>query len=450
MKTPLALLIIFLLFPFLLQAQSNFKKGFVVTLAGDTLNGFIDFREWNQNPKSFAYKATLDAKTTQEFTPANARYVNIENLEIYRQYTGRISQDKVVLPKISTGMDTSTTADAVFLKVLQVGKNVSLYSYRDAIKSRFYLQHHDQPAPKELIYRIYYRVQNQNEQSSNPELTTQAKLYVGQLWFAAGKYQVGTPELKRQIDLINYSEPDLLKIASKINGIAKEKAVKTEVTGTRVKYFFGVGLNRTTVKNIGENVLTAHYTWDATTSMERRTYITQQETMHAPKLTTGFDFAPFPKTRKLLLRSELSLATTNFHFSNYQTLKYPDRELFYDFTFKQAIISLAPQLIYNLYNADRFKFYLGTGAAYNICFYPENRLKTKQISANTGESHESASDNYLPFDKSWTNFPLRAGVLLNKKLDVSVISWTPTTLALGKLLLIKSNSVHVGLNYVWN
>lgn len=450
MKTRLPYCLILLLFPFSILAQSNFKKGFAVTVEGDTLKGFIDFREWNQNPKSFAYKSTIDAKIIQELTPVITRYVSIESLEDYLQYKGPISQDKVVLPKISTGIDTSTITDAVFLKVLQQGKNVSLYSYRDIIKTRFFLRHHDQQAPQELIYRIYYKIQDAKEQSSKPELTVQSKLYIGQLWFAANKYQMDTPELKKHINLINYSEPDIFKTAGKINGVTKEKAEQPKVTDARSTFFAGVGVNRTTVKNTGENVLTAQYSWDAANSIERRTYVNRQETMYAPKFNAGIDFAPFPKTRKFLLRSEFSLTTTHFNFSNIQSLKYPDREILYDFTFKQVIVAFTPQVIYNLYNANRIKFYLGAGASYNQCFYPENRLNIKPLTPGTGDNKEVESNNYMPFAKSWINFPLRAGILVNKRYDLSIISWTPTTLAQGKLLSTKANSVHIGVNYVWN
>lgn len=448
MKTSLPFLLILLLFTIQLKAQSNFKKGFVVTLQGYTLKGFIDFREWNQSPKSFSYKATLDSKDIQDITPENSRFVSIENLETYRRYAGPISMDEVVLPKISTGIDTSTITKTIFLKVLQIGSRVSLFSYRDNIKTRFYLQYHDQQEPKELIYRNYYQVKEANERRNKPEFTVQSKLYIGQLWFAATKYQAGTPELKRQLDLIQYSEPDILKMVSKINGITKDKVIQPKVAGSGAKFFIGAGVNRTIVKNSGQNIMTEQYYWDEARSMEKRTYSNREEMVYAPKLNAGIDFAPFPKTQKFLLRGEFALTATHFVFSNIQTLRFPDRQILYEFKFKQVIASFAPQLIYNLYNASRFKFYLGLGAAYNYCFYPENTLNIKPLTPGTGD--EVQGDNFMPFAKYWINFPYRAGVLINNKLDLSVISWTPITMAHGKSLMTKANSLHVGLNFIWN
>jgi hypothetical protein len=42
-KSYLALL---LFLPFLSLAQSNYKRGYVITPKGDTLRGYIDFKEW--------------------------------------------------------------------------------------------------------------------------------------------------------------------------------------------------------------------------------------------------------------------------------------------------------------------------------------------------------------------------------------------------------------------
>ena len=39
-------LVTLLLLPLLSIAQSNYKSGYVVTLKGDTLRGYINYKEW--------------------------------------------------------------------------------------------------------------------------------------------------------------------------------------------------------------------------------------------------------------------------------------------------------------------------------------------------------------------------------------------------------------------
>jgi len=36
--------------PAVLFAQSNFKSGYIVMPKGDTVKGYIDYREWDNNP----------------------------------------------------------------------------------------------------------------------------------------------------------------------------------------------------------------------------------------------------------------------------------------------------------------------------------------------------------------------------------------------------------------
>ncbi|HTD41168.1 MAG TPA: hypothetical protein VK671_11145, partial [Mucilaginibacter sp.] len=72
---------IFLFFVFLLSslsyAQSNYKPGYVVDLKGDTLKGFIDYREWGSNPNAIDFKTTVTDKESKRFSPADINYFNI-------------------------------------------------------------------------------------------------------------------------------------------------------------------------------------------------------------------------------------------------------------------------------------------------------------------------------------------------------------------------------------
>src|ERR1700733_6331117 len=89
------LLFLLFLLPLFSLAQSNYKPGYVVTLKGDTLRGFIDYREWDSNPNAINFKTIAANKTAQSFTPADIVYFNIDDMETYQTYTGKISTDPV-------------------------------------------------------------------------------------------------------------------------------------------------------------------------------------------------------------------------------------------------------------------------------------------------------------------------------------------------------------------
>jgi hypothetical protein len=148
-----ALLATFLL-PLFSFAQSNYKPGYVVTLKGDTLHGFIDYREWSSNPNSINFKTAIADNKAREFTPAEIGFFNISGLESYRRYEGPVSMDATDKDHLANAIDSSFRVEAVFFKELQKGKNLALYAYTDNLKSRFYVGEAPDYIPIELGYRF--------------------------------------------------------------------------------------------------------------------------------------------------------------------------------------------------------------------------------------------------------------------------------------------------------
>jgi hypothetical protein len=72
MKYQNKLLLFFFLLPFFSLAQTNYKPGYVVTLKGDTLRGFIDYKEWIKNPKYISFKNTPGNREVESFSPQSA------------------------------------------------------------------------------------------------------------------------------------------------------------------------------------------------------------------------------------------------------------------------------------------------------------------------------------------------------------------------------------------
>ncbi|MGZ3814058.1 MAG: hypothetical protein ACXVJN_20060, partial [Mucilaginibacter sp.] len=73
MRVLYKLSVLFFLLPLISVAQSNYKPGYVVTLKGDTIHGFINYREWNKNPRQIAFKNDINGRKGEEFTIKNAK-----------------------------------------------------------------------------------------------------------------------------------------------------------------------------------------------------------------------------------------------------------------------------------------------------------------------------------------------------------------------------------------
>src|SRR5579872_52938 len=146
--------LIFLL-PFFASAQSNYKPGYIVNLKGDTSKGFIDYKEWDKNPVKINFKYNLQATEVQKLSVDDINAFAVNSLEYYEKYKVSVSQDQVDVEKLSTGVDTSNSTANIFLRVLEKGKYITLYDYKDDIKNRFFVKDNALAKPEELIYRTY-------------------------------------------------------------------------------------------------------------------------------------------------------------------------------------------------------------------------------------------------------------------------------------------------------
>ena len=209
------LLFVSLLLPSFSSAQSNFLRGFVVTLNNDTVGGYIDYQKWDNNPRQIFYKRDANAIPVK-YTLKDISFFAVEDSSpvLYKKYVIRISMDNTDLNHIQYGRDSSYRMDTVFLKISQMGKNVQLFSYDDNIKTRFYTAEHLQDQPEELACRIYYK-----DGLASGRTVTEST-YRQQLYALALQYNVADEGLKTAIERSEYKEDDLAKITAKINRIS--------------------------------------------------------------------------------------------------------------------------------------------------------------------------------------------------------------------------------------
>ncbi len=87
-------LITLLLMPVLSIAQTNYKSGYVVNLKGDTLHGFIDYKEWGHNPKNINFKSAPGDKA-RLLGLSDISHFEIEGYVAYHKYKLSISTNSV-------------------------------------------------------------------------------------------------------------------------------------------------------------------------------------------------------------------------------------------------------------------------------------------------------------------------------------------------------------------
>ena len=401
-----------LLLPLISYSQTNFKPGYVVSLKGDTLRGNIDFREWGKNPRQIAFKKDLNKNDIIIFSDKNTKAFSVAGLEYFERLISHISQDQVEMSNIKQGADTSYIIDTVFMRVLTKGPNITLFSYTDNIKTRYYLLEREKEYPEELIYRVYYSLENHSD------LVTENR-YQSQLDHLALKYNLNNNKFETQISSCSYTETDLVKVAQVINGNTDKQFTPVRNSGSR--WLLGAGVNSSVMSFEGVLKFTG----------QNSTY---------PKISAGFDLFPNKNTQQLFLRVELSLTAAKYSFYNPNPDGYSQ-----SLELSQRTGSIIPQLIYNIYNQDRFKIFIDAAASVNVSSYNNYKLVE-----NFNNVAESSSPGFPGLARFWYTFYAKTGVVLNKKWEIYV-SYAPSAIVTANYDTFAGTvvSYQAGLNYLF-
>jgi len=423
MKLFYTLVLAIFLLPSFVSAQTNYKQGYVITNNGETINGFINYREWYSNPNNISFKKTLNDKA-QTYHPTDLGYFEISGFEAYQSAMVAISLGKTNIQTIKDEIDTSSKTDQVFLKIIKKGTNVSLLSYTDALKTRFYVTDNKTgAAPQELKYQPYL-------DKDSPALKKK-NIYYAQLIALANKYHADdATKIIDRIVVLNYNEDELLRIINIINNDDTTAPIKKNGTRT-YNLYAGIGLN-------ASRVTRSSNPFAGTTDVEKASYL--------PELVFGID-APFnPNTGRLVFRTELVLEMIKARISNYDSEYSALTVNTYSFT--QTSVSLRPQLIYSFFNGSNLKFYAGGGAAINFSRYSGANVK-KQVSSATVAGYNSFQEEKVPSSGGTWFAPIaKAGFIIGKKLDIN-FGYSPSISiqSAADILGVSVTTVEAGVNY---
>jgi len=410
-------LLIFIAFPAVLFAQSNYKPGYVVTSKGDTVKGFIDYREWDETPLNFSFKQLQTSNKITKYSPSDVRYVNIDNLESFMTYTGRITMDAVDPNNVRSDndRDTSTKVVTVFFKVLEKGDRLALYGYKDDVKQRFFIGDAPGFQPQELVFKV--------------TRTTTENTFQKQLNAFALKYNELTATNGTFISRSEYSEDNILKIVSRINHIGKTEYNKTHYSGPIFNLFIGAGvnINTTSPDNSGP-----YY------EAGGRSY-----TSYGPQGSVGINLFANPATRKLQFRIEVGGAGVNYK-SLYMSkaLPYVPTEV----TYNELALSVSPQIIYNFYNTDNFRVFAGVGFVLYHFSYSNAYFGSQNHDGSV--DYVAANDPFL-FETGDNAFVLKAGVQFTKNLAISGSYQSTVNNTNGGYFKLSSGTAQIGLTYLF-
>src|SRR5215217_7105596 len=232
---------LYLAIPMLCSAQSNYLSGYIIKENRDTVRGYLDYQGRIFTPASLKFKKELNEKT-EGYSVADCAGFGIDGKEYFERYTVNVSQAYTRVSNLKEGLDTTFKTEAVFLKVLSSGKNVTLFSYTDEIKERFYLKGNKSEIPYEL-FRAQFLEKNsysvKGDYRFRNQILTEMSKHDGVAYYDV-----------RKLDLLRYEKADLLKVVSVING---EKPQRIRTSGLR--FFAGAGLGASKATYSGTHAL---------------------------------------------------------------------------------------------------------------------------------------------------------------------------------------------------
>jgi hypothetical protein len=421
MKQLLWVFFVILLTPLFTTAQSNYKPGYVITLNSDTIRGFIDLREWFGNPKVIRFKRSV-SESAVNYTIQHIRAFEVAGLESYVRYIGPISIDNTNINRLSDYRDTSFKSDTVFLKVLQKGPNISLFSYTDYLKTRFFITDKFNTTPLELIYRVYNGSSVTDDSRSNVTVKTEEG-YKRQLLKEADQLGLMDENLSLHVQRAQYDMVDLLKITSILNKL-NSPSYKS-VSPKFIDIYFGAGVEATsnTVDKGSEF---------AKSGVKPNTSI-------LPVIDAGLIFYGNPSTKRLFFKFGFSVAENQFN-SSYNNQIYPYVPVTYKFT--QLAIGFTPQLCYNFYNAESFKFYMSAGFSFIYSSYSNQAFKSSQTDII------SENDPFL-FNKTQSTEVIGTGFIINQKWNINCQYVFPANTTYSPFYTLNESRASLGINYIF-
>ena len=409
------LAVLFLTAPFITLAQSNFKKGYVITSSGDTISGLIDLKEWEKTPQSVSFKRSEDKKS-ETLDTTSLRGFAIAGIDSYEKFSTSVSLNETDFRSMPDVQDTTSEVRTIFLKTLQKGQRISLYSYTDKIKTRFYiLKSGGNSAIEELLYRPYIedgKIKN-------------AFLYANQLLGLVNQYGVYSSKIESKLKTSQYEEKDILHVIRYINGITVTKKAKT-----MPRFFAGLSVNQSQIKYSGDHKM-------AEGSVTNKSQI-------LPGISLGVDAFRNKNVQKLILRLEAKVSLADASVSrDYKTYSSSYRIVH---NLKYLNLSITPQLIYNLYNRAQFKAFIGGGLSVNYIKVSKNDYFEKDLGPYTNYTLSREID----LNKYIYSFPVRLGTVVNKKFELYLSHTFPMPLDNYVNYSIAIPETAVGINYLFN
>jgi len=224
--------------------QENYIEGHLVTLKGDSLHGFIDYRNWGKNPNTVNFKKKLN-ETLTVYAPSDIASFHVNN-EVYIGAVVKTEVSPYQLHQLDEDPKFKYETITCFLQTMIQGEK-GLYFYKNQIgKEYFYIKENSEYS---LLEQKKYIKKQQGKRR-----VFENKKYIGQL----ALYLNDCPQVQKRINTLEYTKNSLEKLFKNYYSLSQKDTRfehKTEKISTEVGITIGISISSIDFGGISSNNL---------------------------------------------------------------------------------------------------------------------------------------------------------------------------------------------------
>ena len=167
-----ALFVVVLLVPSI--AQNDYKPAYIVTVANDTIDGYINYQNWKRNPRKIRFKK-LESGKAQTYGIDQLLAFEVGG-DVYQKHIIHTEISSLVIDYLDIKKEPLLKKDTALVRAIVLGEK-SLYEYTDrGDKSHFYIKETEVDTLTLLVYKKY-----KDEGPEGEKLIKENNSYKGQL-----------------------------------------------------------------------------------------------------------------------------------------------------------------------------------------------------------------------------------------------------------------------------
>ena len=397
-------------------AQENYVPGYVIRSTGDSINGFVDYQNWINNPLKISFKKKMN-EPSENLTPVNTIEVSVEG-EKYRGAIVQAESGPWKTEELNYSKELIYRTDTIFLQLLIDGSK-SLFFNKDMNgKTQLYI--HKNTGYELLTYKKYL------EEKDGAILSIENKRYFGQL----SLYLEGCSTISDRIKFTDYNDVSMKKLFLAYYNCTKEAITFNRVSDKTVfKFGLMVGLSNTSLK-----FKSAQSDWD---------YLEKGSLNSSTNISGGVYLnIAFPGLRnRWLLHNDLCYTSFNISGDYYNAnLIYPTT---YHFDFSFSYVKLNTMIRYE-FSPAKTTLFLNGGISNGFMMSNKNYLK--EVKDVFGVFKTEESNVFESFKKHEIGIIAGAGIQF-KKISIEARYETTNGFLENYFISSKVNRVYLLVGY---